>query len=81
VRGATALANRARNRSESSGFGDGSSNNTSPASPSSNPGWAQHLRQRLSSAHGVSTAAHIVRGSDRGGTGANPSFNDDDKHK
>jgi type IV secretion system protein TrbL len=66
VRGAAALANRARNRSES-------------PSPSSDPGWAQRLRQRLSSAHGISTTAHIVRGSDRGGTGANPSLNDDDK--
>lgn len=79
VRGTAALANRARNRSESSGAGDGSSNNSSTPPPSSNPSWAQRLRQRLSSAHGASAAAHIVRSSDRGGTGANPSLNDDDK--
>jgi type IV secretion system protein TrbL len=79
VRGASALVNRARGRSESTGAGGGPTDNTPPPNSSPNPGWAQRLRQRLSSAHGASTAAHIVRGSDRGGAGANPSLDDDGK--
>lgn len=77
IRGAAAMVRHVRNRNESPDTGNNSSA-TNASAPTPSPSWAQRLRQRLSSAHGASTAAHIVRGSDRGGTGANPSLHDDD---
>lgn len=78
IRGAASAMRQVRNRNTSDSGDNPSTTPNSPA-PSSSPGWAQRLRQRLSSAHGASAAAHIVRGSDRGGTGANPSLHDEDK--
>lgn len=38
------------------------------------PAWAQRLQRRQQIAHGVSTAAHMLRSADHGGAGANPSL-------
>jgi len=40
------------------------------------PDWAQRLHRRQHLAHGVSTAAHVVRSGDHGGGGASPSLHD-----
>lgn len=78
IRGAASVMRQVRSHTTSSA-GDSQSPTSNTPSPAPSPGWAQHLRQRLSTTHGASTAAHIVRGSDRGGNGANPSLNNDDK--
>ncbi|MDB5971179.1 MAG: conjugal transfer protein TrbL [Hydrocarboniphaga sp.] len=46
------------------------------ASPGT-PAWAQRLQRRQHLAHGASMTAHVVRSSDHGGSGANPSLKDD----
>ena len=40
------------------------------------PAWARRLQRRQHLSHGISTAAHVVRSADRGGSGANPSLRD-----
>jgi type IV secretion system protein TrbL len=44
----------------------------------SQPAWARRMQQRQTMSHGVSTAAHIVRSGDHGGSGANPNLNQDE---
>ena len=38
------------------------------------PDWARDLKRRQSISHGLTTAAHVARSSDHGGSGANPSL-------
>jgi len=42
------------------------------------PDWARDLKRRQSISHGLTTAAHVARSTDHGGTGANPSLDSDD---
>jgi type IV secretion system protein TrbL len=42
------------------------------------PGWARRLRRRLQVTHGATTAGHVLRSSDHGGSGASPSLGDDE---
>jgi type IV secretion system protein TrbL len=39
------------------------------------PDWARDLKRRQSISHGLTTAAHVARSTDHGGSGANPSLN------
>lgn len=48
-----------------------------PSGTASAPTWARRLHARQRAVHGVSTAAHVMRSSDRGGGGASPSLRDD----
>lgn len=50
----------------------GSSASNSAATTAGPPEWAQRLHRRSQIAHGVATAAHVVRSSDHGGGGATP---------
>jgi type IV secretion system protein TrbL len=40
------------------------------------PAWARRLRRRQRVTHGVAAAAHVVRSSDRGGSGSGPDLGD-----
>lgn len=75
ARGATSMVRHARNGNDSSGASS-SDAAPNPNNRSSHPGWAQRLKQGFASTRAAGTAAHIVRSSDRGGTGANPSLRD-----
>lgn len=76
ARGASSMVRYARSGNDSSAASSSAPANNSN-NPSSGPGWAQRLRQGFASTRAAGTAAHIVRSSDRGGTGANPSLRDD----
>jgi len=41
------------------------------------PEWARELKRRQRISHGLTTAAHVARSTDHGGTGANPSLESD----
>jgi type IV secretion system protein TrbL len=57
--------------------GDGRGGGASPESPGTGePEWARRMRQRDRIKDGVTTAAHVARSSDRGGSGANPDLGD-----
>ena len=51
---------------------------TSAASDTSGnaPAWAKRLQRRQQLAHGASTAAHVVRSAEHGGSGAHPNLHD-----
>jgi type IV secretion system protein TrbL len=42
------------------------------------PDWALRLKRRQQVAHGVTTAAHVARSTDRGASGANPDLSQDE---
>lgn len=42
------------------------------------PGWARRLRRRLQLTHGATTAAHVLRSSDHGGSGTGPSLGENE---
>ena len=42
------------------------------------PAWAARLQQRQSAVHGATTAAHVLRGSDHGGSGTAPRLHQDE---
>jgi len=48
----------------------------SPTPGDKAPDWAQRLQRRQRVAHGASTAAHVVRSADHGGSGAAPELRD-----
>ena len=48
----------------------------SPTSAGEQPAWAQRLQRNQRIAQGVTTTAHVMRSSDHGGSGANPSLRD-----
>ena len=54
----------------------GTTGNATASAPDATPAWARRLHRRQQVAHGVSTAAHVVRGSDYGGSGAQPRLGD-----
>lgn len=49
---------------------------TSATTHSNAPDWAQRLQRRQRVAHGASTAAHVVRSAEHGGSGAAPELRD-----
>jgi len=56
----------------------GTSAASNPASDASGnaPAWAKRLQRRQRLAHGASTAAHVVRSAEHGGSGAHPNLHD-----
>jgi len=79
TRAASALRGGTPPRSPASPSGGASSNAASPGtggttSSSEAPAWARHLQRGHRVSHGVSMAAHTLRSSDHGSSGANPSL-------
>jgi type IV secretion system protein TrbL len=70
----------AKVRSAMSRFGDGASaaGTETPSTPDAEPGWAQRLRRSHRVSEGVQAAAHTVRGTDHGGSGASPNLTKED---
>jgi type IV secretion system protein TrbL len=56
----------------------GTSAASNPASDASDnaPAWAKRLHRRQRLAQGASTAAHVVRSAEHGGSGAHPDLHD-----
>lgn len=46
-------------------------------SPPSEPAWAKQMRRKQQLSHATSTAAHVLRSGDHGGSGTSPSLRDD----
>jgi type IV secretion system protein TrbL len=55
-----------------------SGSNTSNAAATEVPSWAQRMQRRQRVSHGISTAAHVMRGTDHGGSGAQPDLKQTD---
>jgi type IV secretion system protein TrbL len=49
----------------------------SSSAPAEAPGWARRMQRNQQLTHGASVAAHVLRSSDYGGGGANPSLRDE----
>jgi type IV secretion system protein TrbL len=49
----------------------------SSSTPTEVPGWARRMQRNQQLTHGASVAAHVLRSSDHGGGGANPSLRDE----
>ncbi len=47
--------------------------------PNDMPAWAQRMKRNQNAAHGATTAAHVMRSGDHGGSGASPSLRDEPK--
>ncbi|MNL40984.1 hypothetical protein D3C87_1633690 [compost metagenome] len=45
-------------------------------SPPPEPAWARQMRRKQQLSHAASTAAHVLRSGDHGGSGAGPSLRD-----
>ncbi len=80
--GADAMARRragalsaGADRGSSSGAGEAAVDAGGGESP---PGWARQLRRRQQLAQGASTAAHILRSADHGGSGQGPRLGDEE---
>lgn len=56
--------------------GNSSKSADSGAGDAAAPAWARRLQRGQRLSQGVSTAAHVVRSADRGGSGANPQLHD-----
>jgi type IV secretion system protein TrbL len=55
-----------------------STDSTTPSSPPAEaPGWARRMQRNQQLTHGASVAAHVLRSSDHGGGGANPTLRDE----
>jgi type IV secretion system protein TrbL len=94
TRSAVALAAGARPASAESEAGSGSAglrggradtatkattvNDGGAAATENAPTWAQRLRRRQQLTHGASTAAHVLRSSDRGGSASGPRLTDNE---
>lgn len=44
--------------------------------PSPEPAWARQMRRKQQLSHAASTAAHVLRSGDHGGSGTGPSLRD-----
>jgi len=78
VASAASIAPASSTAGEAAADGVGTSAASNPASDASGnaPAWAKRLHRRQRLAHGASTAAHVVRSAEHGGSGAHPDLHD-----
>ena len=73
---ATASGAAARTAGNADAVASAGRTTTADGTPEPAPGWARRLHRRQQVSHGVATAAHVVRSSDHGASGAQPHLGD-----
>ncbi|MBK6867128.1 MAG: P-type conjugative transfer protein TrbL [Burkholderiales bacterium] len=64
--------------SDAAGSAPASATVDSSSRPTAEPDWAQRMRRRQQAGQAATTAAHVLRGGDAGGSGSGPSLRDSD---